>query len=68
MICYPGVPDHRDTGATVTDLRDDPGSYVQLSPSKVKLQTYSGDLLAVRGEASVPVRYGGQSEDGSGGR
>ena len=53
-----------DTGATVTVIptKDYQSalSHVQLSPSTVRLQTYSGESLEVRGEADVPVRYGNQ--------
>ena len=53
-----------DTGATVTviptGVYPSALSHVQLSPSSVRLQTYSGESLEVRGEADVPVRYGNQ--------
>ena len=53
-----------DTGATVTVIptKDYQSalSHVQLSPSAVRLQTYSGESLEVRGEADVPVRHGNQ--------
>ena len=35
-------------------------SHVQLHASTVSLKTYSGGSLKVKGEATVPVRYGGQ--------
>ena len=51
-----------ETGATVTVIPtgvfQSALSHVQLSGSAVRLQTYSGELLEVPGEADVPVRYG----------
>ncbi|XP_062515266.1 uncharacterized protein LOC134190771 [Corticium candelabrum] len=54
-----------DMGAAVTviptGVYQSALSHVQLSPpSSVRLQTYSGESLEVRGEADVPVRYGNQ--------
>jgi hypothetical protein len=53
-----------DAGATVTviptEVYEKASGHVQLSPSSVRLQTYSGEPLQVRREASVPVRYEGQ--------
>jgi hypothetical protein len=54
-----------DTGASLTVI---PAhifrrvlTHVQLQKSNVKLQTYSGEALTVKGEAFVPIRYGDQT-------
>ena len=53
-----------DTGATVTivpmDIYQSCLSHVRLHKSGVKLQSYCGQQLSVRGEAVVPVKYQGQ--------
>ena len=36
-------------------------THVKLQKSRVKVQTYSGEPLTVRGEAYVPIRYGNQT-------
>ena len=54
-----------DTGASVTVILTHIFSqfltHVKLHTSKVKLQTYSGEALTVKGEAFVPIRYGNQT-------
>ena len=54
-----------DTGASMTVI---PAyiykrflTHVKLQKSRVKLQTYSGEPLTVKGEAYVPIRYGNQT-------
>ena len=53
-----------DTGATITviprETYEKQLSHVKLQSSNVKLQSYCGQTLSVRGEAVVPVRYGDQ--------
>ena len=52
------------TGATITvtprETYEKQLSHVKLQSSNVKLQSYCGQTLSVRGEAVVPVRYGDQ--------
>ena len=54
-----------DTGASMTVIPTHIFSqfltHVKLHTSKVKLQTYSGEALTVKGEAFVPIRYGNQT-------
>ena len=53
-----------DTGATITAITKETYekqlSQVKLQSSNMKLQSYCGQTLSVRGEAVVPVRYGDQ--------
>ena len=53
-----------DTRATITviprETYEKQLSHVKLQSSNVKLQSYCGETLSVRGEAVVPVRYGDQ--------
>ena len=53
-----------DTGTTITviprETYEKQLSHVKLQSSNVKLQSYCGQTLSVRGEAVVPVRYGDQ--------
>ena len=58
------IPMEVDTGATVTvipiSVYEQYLTHVQLHASTVSMKTYSGGSLKVKGEATVPVRYGEQ--------